>query len=333
VTERPATRDDAAGPILPAPVRDAWLGVELRHMQALAAVAREGSFREAAESLGYVQSAISQQIAQLERLVGARLIDRARGVGTVQLTDAGELLLEHVREILARYERAEGELASLSAGHSGTLRVGMPQSVAARVLPQVLAAFAEQRPDVQVLPSESPVGELLLEEVAAGALDLAFCELPLPEGPFAAEELMEDPLLLMVAAGSVLARRGEPVTAADLDGLATIAYRRWTGQRRVLDDLARDGAVPEIVFTSEHNQTVQSLVASGMGAAIAPYLAVDAAHPGTTLLPIAVAPARTIALAWHQDRELPPAAATFRDVARGVCRELAAGIAPGLRSA
>ncbi|HEY6052950.1 MAG TPA: LysR family transcriptional regulator, partial [Gaiellaceae bacterium] len=79
-----------------------WLGIELRHLAALAAVARERSFRGAAASLGYVPSAISSQIASLERAVGVRLVERQRGSGRVRLTEPGELLLAHAESILAR---------------------------------------------------------------------------------------------------------------------------------------------------------------------------------------------------------------------------------------
>src|SRR2546427_8831767 len=79
---------------------DSWLGVELRHFLALEAVASEGSFGRAATSLGYTQSAVSQQIAMLERIVGERLIERPGGPKPVSLTEAGELLPRHAQAIV-----------------------------------------------------------------------------------------------------------------------------------------------------------------------------------------------------------------------------------------
>src|SRR3954464_14755020 len=92
--------------------RKHWLGVEFRPLAALAAVANEGSFRGAADRLGYVQSAVSQQIAHLEKLVGVRLVERARGSKEVNLTSAGELLLGHADEILSRVYAARADLTA-----------------------------------------------------------------------------------------------------------------------------------------------------------------------------------------------------------------------------
>jgi DNA-binding transcriptional LysR family regulator len=315
----------AGGGAPPGVTRDAWLSVEVRHLQALAAIAREGSFRGAAESLGYVQSAISQQIVQLERLTDARLIERERGNAPVRLTPAGALLLEHVEEILARYEEAGAELAALEAGRAGTLRVGVLPSVAGRVLPQVLLRFAEQCPGIQVVPVESASDADLCEQLAAGALDLAFCELPLPDGDFAMVELLEDPLLLLVGADHPLAAGGVPARAADLDGVPLVTYGRWRGQQAALDWLAAQGVAPQIAFSSDHNESVQALVAAGTGVALAPYLAVDAVHPGTALVPLEGVPGRIVALAWRAGEELSPGAGALRNVARAVCHELASG--------
>src|SRR5438046_3432833 len=114
---------------------DRWLGVELRHFLALEAVAREGSFGKAAVALGYTQSAVSQQIAMLERIVGQKLIDRPGGPRPVSLTEAGELLLRHAEAIAARLSAAQADLVALDTGDAGPLRIGTYQSVGAKVLP------------------------------------------------------------------------------------------------------------------------------------------------------------------------------------------------------
>lgn len=90
-----------------------WSGVELRHLVALRAVAQEGSFRRAALRLGYVQSAISHQIAALESLTGKRLIDRSRGTRPIALTTAGVILLAHADAVIDRVRVAQAELAAL----------------------------------------------------------------------------------------------------------------------------------------------------------------------------------------------------------------------------
>jgi len=101
-----------------------WVGLEIRHLQALEAVAREGSFRGAAQRLGYVQSAISHQILALERVVGTTLVQRTRGSRRSSLTPAGEAVLEHASAILARVRAAQVDLTAIAEGRNAALRVG-----------------------------------------------------------------------------------------------------------------------------------------------------------------------------------------------------------------
>src|SRR6476661_9745357 len=127
---------------------DHWLGVELRHLAALQAVAEEGTFGKAATRLGYTQSAVSQQIATLERLVGDRLVERPGGPRPVSITEAGTVLLRHADGIVARLRAAQADLAALHEGEAGTLRVGTFQSVGTRVLPEVIRRFSSSHPGV-----------------------------------------------------------------------------------------------------------------------------------------------------------------------------------------
>ncbi len=133
---------------------DQWLGVEIRHFAALDAVAREGSFGRAADRLGYTQSAVSQQIATLEKIVGETLVERPGGPRAVSLTDAGELLLRHAEAIVARLDAARADITALRAGETGTLRVGTYQSIGARVLPGVMRRFLTDWPGIELGLSE-----------------------------------------------------------------------------------------------------------------------------------------------------------------------------------
>src|SRR5438067_1712425 len=151
---------------------DRWLGVELRHLIALEAVAREGSFGRAATSLGYTQSAVSQQIATLERIVGERLVERPGGPKPVSLTEAGELLLRHAEAIVARIAAAQADLSALSDGEAGVLRVGIYQSIGARVLPELMRRFGASWPRVEIQLSEQADDAELLARVERGELEL-----------------------------------------------------------------------------------------------------------------------------------------------------------------
>jgi len=303
--------------------RDGWLRVEVRHLAALRAVAREGSFGAAALSLGYTQSAISQQIGTLERAVGERLIDRPGGPRRVSLTEAGEVLLRHAERVVAGMEAAWADLQALSAGDSGTLRVGTYQSVGARILPDLVRRFVVERPGVEVHLTESASDQELLDELERGETDLTFTVLPLTGGPFEAVELMRDPYLVVAAAGSPLALAGRPPTLAELGQVPIIGSRHCFAGEQIERLLQSRGIDLNVVFRSDDNGTVQGLVGAGMAAALMPALAVEPNDDQVVVLTTAEAlPPRRIALAWHRHRALSRAARTFIDCAVELCAGL-----------
>lgn len=299
----------------------------MRHLAALQAVADEGSFGRAATRLGYTQSAISQQIAALERIVGQQLVDRPGGPRPVQLTEAGRMLLAHARAVNARLRAAQADLDALGAGDAGPLRVGTYQSVGARVLPTLLRRFGSDWPRVDVRLVESHDDRDLLALVEHGDVDITFCVFPLEPGPFEAIELMRDPYVLVVPADSPLAEREKPPTLREILELPLISYRSCRTTRRVEERLRLAGQEPEVVFRSDDNGTVQALVAAGVGVALVPRLTVDPADPAVVAVDLGDrVPPRLIGIAWHADRQLTPAAAAFVELTRETCRskELAA---------
>jgi DNA-binding transcriptional LysR family regulator len=285
---------------------DRWLGVEIRHFAALQAVASEGSFGRAAQRLGYTQSAISQQIATLERLVGERLVERPGGPRPVSLTEAGRLLLRHAASIVARLEAAQADLNALRAGEAGTLRVGTFQSVGARVLPDVMRRFTEQWPLVEVMLEEHD-DEEIADALERGEIDTGFVLLPVGDAPLETVELLRDPYVLVVAAGSSFAT--ESPRLRELAGAPLVGFRSGRSMEPIEAAFRAEGVEPRWAFRSNDNQTVQGLVAAGVGNAILPRLTVDEADPRTAVVDLgsAVAP-RIIGVGRHRDRYASPAA-------------------------
>src|SRR5437667_9919585 len=129
---------------------DNWQSVEIKHRRGLRAVAETGTFWAAAEQLNSSLSTVSDHVGALEALVGQRLIERSRGRRTVSLTEAGRVLLGHAEAIESRLRAAEADFRAYAAGVSGSLRIGIYQSVANKVLPEVMRRLKERWPDVDV---------------------------------------------------------------------------------------------------------------------------------------------------------------------------------------
>jgi molybdate transport repressor ModE-like protein len=299
-----------------------WLGVEVRHLAALAAVARTGSFGRAAGELGYTQSAVSQQIAALERIVGQRLVERPGGPRAISMTEAGTLLLRHAEAIVNRLDAARADMHALRAGETGSLRVGTYQSIGARVLPEVMRRFRSDWPKVELGLSEPSTDPGLYDDIESGRLDLAFCSAPLPDGPFEAVALMSDPYVLLLPAEHPAAA-GTSLSLGDLGELALIGSSTCSSGLAAEQILRDAGQAVEYVFRSDDNGTLQGLVAAGFGAALVPLLAVSPGDDRVRVLALAPAvPPRVISVVWHRDRHRAPAARAFVEIARAVSAEV-----------
>jgi DNA-binding transcriptional LysR family regulator len=298
-----------------------WASVEVRHLLAMRAVAESGSFSRAAESLGYTQSAISQQIAMLERLVGLPLFERRGGRRQVVLSEAGELLLRHASVVLDRLQAGKADLAAFAEGAKGTLRIGAYESVSARILPAILGVFAAKWPDVDIHLMDS--SQELLTLVEGGDLDLAFVmDSEVRADEFQTTALLQDPYVLLVPVDSPLAEK-QPVPLDELGDSRFVAHDTMACQLFVESSLRRLGFQQRIVLRSSDNATVQGLVAAGLGIAIVPLLTVDEDDTRVVVRQVdPPLPSRTIVIANHPDRYLSPAAQGFLDIARQVGAEL-----------
>jgi molybdate transport repressor ModE-like protein len=285
---------------------DGWGALEVRHVRAFAAVVDEGSFSGAARELGYTQSAVSQQIGALERIVGAPVLRRPPGGRRPpDLTDTGRVVLAHARPLLARVKAAQADVASLAGSEHGQVTVLTFQSFGARLLPTVLRAFRARCQGVEVRIEEALDADRLLGAVESGEVDISFASLPLPEGPFAAHELCDDPYVLVTSAD------GKEHSLGDVDGRPLLGIRGCQQYRFVELQMLARGVEPESISRFDNNAIIQALVAAGEGVAIVPELVIDAADPRIAVHPLPELPARRLIAVWHRERTLTPAAHEF----------------------
>ncbi|MFF5563294.1 LysR family transcriptional regulator [Streptomyces sp. NPDC012623] len=270
------------------------------------AVAETRHFTRAAERVHVSQPSLSQQIRALEKELGAELLSRARG--NVSLTDAGEALLPLARRILADTETARVEVQELVQLRRGRVRLGAPPSLCTGLLPEVLRAFHDLHPGIELLIEESGSHDLV-RELARGALDLALVVMPLPAASPAlttVELLQED--LVVVSSVSEPAPR-HPVAVADLEGEPLVMFRHGYDLRELTVAACRaEGFEPTFTVEGGEMDAVLGFVRAGLGVAVVPSM-VAARTPDLRVTALArPGLRRTIALA-HRNDVAPPRAA------------------------
>lgn len=293
--------------------------LEFRHLVALDAVASEGTFGRAASRLGYTQSAISQQIASLERIAGEPVFDRPGGPRPVELTPFGEQLLAHGRRLLMQLDGIDNELDRFRHGDLGRLTVGTFQSVSATMLPRVVGRIRQEHPDLDLTVFESDHDDELEQRLASGELDISFLVGDVPDG-FRSAHLLNDPFVLVARPGQF---PSGAVDLADLAGEPMIGQHENSCQLLNEAGLRSAGIDPSYVFRTNDNGTVAAMVRAGMGVAVLPLLCVEPDDPRTALHQLTPAiPARHISVAWRTGRTISPAARRFIDLAVEVGTEL-----------
>jgi DNA-binding transcriptional LysR family regulator len=244
--------------------------LDVRRMRVLREVARHGSFSAAADALSFTQSAVSQQIAALEREAGTVLVERsARGV---RLTDAGRALARHTDAILARLAEAEAELEAIAGLRGGRLRMGAFESAAATLMPLAIKEFRSRHPAVELSMSLSEPDESVAK-LRAGELDLAITFDSGFPSDRAAEgiehvHLLDDPMYLVLAADHPLASRRH-LRLADLSDDAWIGGAGDCECNRLITRACNAaGYAPRVAFETDDYAAVQGFVAAGVGVSL-----------------------------------------------------------------
>ena len=288
--------------------------LDVRRLRVLREVARRGSLAGAADGLSYTPSAVSQQIAVLEREAGTRLLER-RGRGVV-LTEAGETLVAHAETILDQLEAAEQALAALVDLRRGHLRMASFATAGATVLPRAVDAFRARHPGIELTVGQASPRESVAR-LREGRLDIALT-VDLEEQPAEGVEvihLFKDRLRLAL-------RRDHPLAAQEEVRLEDLAEETWidvpaatSGGHVAARAAARAGFVPRVAFESDDYIAIRELVGAGAGVALLPDLAFFAPHASVVVRSLGPGgPSRNIQAATR------PAA--FRSAAAGAMLEI-----------
>jgi DNA-binding transcriptional LysR family regulator len=249
--------------------------LDLRRLRVLAEVARRGSFSAAADALYLSQSAVSQQVATLEKEVGLPLLERTSD--GPKLTDAGATLVCHADAAIARLEEAEQEIAAIAGLEGGELRIASFPTASAVLLTEALAEFKTTHPGVRLSVTEAePEQSLPMLHAAEVDLALTFDYTALP----AAEERDVERELLLSESMYVALPRDHPLAAADRVRLADLAEEAWvcgtrpsSCSRAVVETCRAAGFDPRIAFESDEYAVLQGYVAAGLGYTLLPGLA------------------------------------------------------------
>ncbi|MFF1377394.1 LysR family transcriptional regulator [Streptomyces sp. NPDC058308] len=285
--------------------------MQFQQLQYFVAVAEARHFTRAAEDVHVSQPSLSQQIRALEKELGAELFSRARG--NITLTDAGEALLPLARRILADADTARIEVQELAQLRRGRIRLGATPSVCTGLLPDVLRAFHDRHPGIQLLIEEGGSHDLV-RELARGALDLALVVLPLPSPSPAlttVELLRED---LVVVSAPEARNLGRSVRIADLQGERLVMFRHGYDLRELTVSACRaEGFEPEFAVEGGEMDAVLGFVRAGIGVAVVPRMVAERSGAGLRMTPLARPSLhRTIALAHRSDVAPPRAAREFQ---------------------
>ncbi|AJS58094.1 LysR family transcriptional regulator [Paenibacillus sp. IHBB 10380] len=293
--------------------------MELRQLQYALQIAAERNFSRAADKLHIAQPSLSQQLSKLEKEIGVLLFQR--NTSSVELTHAGAAFMEQAQKIVDAVELLHQEMTDISQLRGGKVVIGSMPITGSHLLPYVLPVFRQTYPDIEITLLED--SSMNLEKLTAnGKTDLSLLSLPLLEPSLAYEVIGEEKIDLAVPPEHPLAVKHanqtlETIQIEELKNESFIVLKKGQGFRKMTFDLCQQaGFEPKVVFESSNMETIQSLVAAGMGITLVPRFIARA--PRTDFVPIFLplaepVPSRTLVVAYRRGRYLSKAAEAFID--------------------
>jgi DNA-binding transcriptional LysR family regulator len=288
--------------------------MELRHLRYFVAVAEELHFGRAAERLHIAQPPLSQQIRRLETELGVELFRRNRR--RVRLTDAGRLLLEQSRPLLAQADDLERLLGRAGAGEIGRLTIGFVGSASYQVLPAVLHEFRNRFPEVELRLEEGTTEEQV-PALLSGRIDVGLVRPPVADDAIKLTPLVTERLIAALPEGHPLAKRATVPVAALAQEPFVLTPRRITGLYEDVIGVCRAaGFSPQVVQEASEWQTIIGLVSAGIGVSLVPESVATFRRPRVAYRPLR-GPNASLEIAIAQRRDdRSPLVAQFREVAR-----------------
>jgi DNA-binding transcriptional LysR family regulator len=302
--------------------------LDTRRLNAFVAVAEELHFGRAARRLHVSQPPLSLSIRALEAELGVRLFQRTSR--RVELTQAGQVLLDEARVILQRLHEARLRTAEAGRGELGTLDIGFITPVVYSVLPDLLRQFRARFPGVRLTLREA-TGDVQLDELLRGALSVGFVAAPVPDARLSHVTVLREPLVAALPRAHVLGRRKGPIGLAALGTEPFIAFPR-TSAPGLFDEIVTfcrsAGFSPRIEQEAVQSQTIVGLVSAGLGVAIVPASISKLRRPGVVYRSFKErSPRVRTLLVWRKD---DPSSARENFVK--LAQELRPARAPRLRS-
>jgi len=292
--------------------------MEIRQLLYAVQIAADKNFSRAAEKLHIAQPSLSQQLAKLEKEIGVLLFQR--NTNSVEATHAGTVFVEKAQTILDMIAQLKKEMEDISQMRKGKLIVGSLPMSGAHILPRVLPVFYKLHPGIEVMLVEETTSNLEAL-TASGQTDISLLTLPVIDPALSYAPLIEEEIELAVPPRHPLAALGQSGEAVDIGKLRDepfIVLKRGQGFRQLAFELCETaGFVPRVVFESSNIETVQSLVAAGMGISFVPSMI--ARELGSPFVPVYVklngAPSRMLVIAYRKGRYLSKAAEAFIETA------------------